>query len=1238
MCQVARDRKLGRFLAKGRLRHVDVCHMILATFGASGDDAPGLSVRRFARQFRSYLSEHPELGDSYDSTTVSLSILPQVVKHWCRVDIRESDVAGLATELSPKPPCAPDGPAPMGRRRAVRKANALATLAPLPDMFGAAVPDAGAEHGELPTPLADVHTYSQMVSVVPQPADSVVPLELLRYAEYTHVDLQMMLSRRDRELEAMKAECADLQRSRAYDMNRTQEWLQVTKDMTHEYHRLRDQLDFRPGAKNMSPFGGYTIALGRNAGHASASSALAMLAGSEDRGGFRSYNSVVRYEHRAALGQKILLKICYDEFQASADMEVHCFKFDATNSEALEKTKIHTQLLTSWACRSESLPAAGTASTFESFAPVISSASSCPDLQTVHFGTGAETYMLGLKGLYSVGCPDWEQRATEAETDQRRFSVCVFGTDAGPDNVAMGGVVRARLARVNTVAFTMTFCFLHQCHLAVLTMLSILDAFAWLTPVGAGSQEEACGPAGLCGLNTKYFAAVATVANAWRGPGVSKRMRAAARSLYTAQVANDYFGRVPGRAMRGRWGAIDAVEALIVAGAPFIGPVFAEVFPPAADAKKPSVKVGSAEDVQYREEQKKYKRNAVGFTGSSLFHVVVLISSVAKQPLTHFLHWVQKATKDYNDAVREARAADQRAPYLGPTPLSQLTTGKAADIAEEISNLLASATEKDHHYWGSLWGKLQTPRLQQQARSLIVHLVLAEACSWKHRVIGRLGGFPYQLFHLVREGANKPCDHRNRVAALLLASNECCLTLPFDDFTLKLKRNFEAELRVFADMHRQIMAEAKKAEHSDMVRFDAVDVRNAPTIAQPALCPHQTPRDLASRLAYALDGYKQINTSATHVVSWGPGAAVAFLAPWSYGRCLWTAACDVMTVAGLRSFKLRIPLEVQPLHEALRFAPATAAPADGGRRKRCPVITVTEEEIIWKTLDLAQEADAPLKTIILSSEGELGESDEDADYDAEVVAELYGELNADADDEADGDAAATAVDPGGHELEHATDHLLDEQGHEDLRCEDPAGDADDDSAADAQDEGATDVENPSGSVLPQVDMATLRERHALAVRSVQEAQRLQRDQTEDMHPLLPGVISLVRMRETDEVIFVRWAKDVGVCRPLALDARGGIIYIIGYVVPTMQMTDMPHDVLIRDTGAIMLKVRAHERPRMPEWCLTVQKYYRATIHPGPQQPGAMECSWCLSSVPPEGVRGAGGDMMVCATCLLPWHL
>ena len=66
MCQIARDRKLGRFLAEGVLRHVDACHMVMATIGASGDDAPAFSVRRFTKQLKNYLSENEELADSYN--------------------------------------------------------------------------------------------------------------------------------------------------------------------------------------------------------------------------------------------------------------------------------------------------------------------------------------------------------------------------------------------------------------------------------------------------------------------------------------------------------------------------------------------------------------------------------------------------------------------------------------------------------------------------------------------------------------------------------------------------------------------------------------------------------------------------------------------------------------------------------------------------------------------------------------------------------------------------------------------------------------------------------------------------------------------------------------------------------------------------------------------------------------------------------------------------------------------
>ena len=61
---------------------------------------------------------------------------------------------------------------------------------------------------------------------------------------------------------------------------------------------LKAQVNFRPGLRNISCFGGYALAERRNMGHASSETTVKMVASSELAGGLKDRGIVVQYEHR----------------------------------------------------------------------------------------------------------------------------------------------------------------------------------------------------------------------------------------------------------------------------------------------------------------------------------------------------------------------------------------------------------------------------------------------------------------------------------------------------------------------------------------------------------------------------------------------------------------------------------------------------------------------------------------------------------------------------------------------------------------------------------------------------------------------------------------------------------------------------------------------------------------------------------------------------------------------------
>ena len=108
------------------------------------------------------------------------------------------------------------------------------------------------------------------------------------------------------------------------------------------------------------------------------------------------------------------------------------------------------------------------------------------------------------------------------------------------------------------------WCFFHQYHLAIKGALAILDGFSWPS---IGGDE----------LQTKYFSALATITNVWRGVGIQRKMIALAVELYDDSVAA-LFEKLPGRCLRGRWGSVDEVEGLYIKMRRYIGPLFAALF------------------------------------------------------------------------------------------------------------------------------------------------------------------------------------------------------------------------------------------------------------------------------------------------------------------------------------------------------------------------------------------------------------------------------------------------------------------------------------------------------------------------------------------------------------------------------------------------------------------------------------------------------------------------------------
>ena len=119
--------------------------------------------------------------------------------------------------------------------------------------------------------------------------------------------------------------------------------------------------------------------------------------------------------------------------QAAELIEVHQFKGDSTHQQAVEKSKVHTSLVSSSfvVVSAEDFDLGGYMLNVEKLQSIASAMKTVGDLQPVVEGTGAEPYGFVLKVMENVGCPSWLSRLGESKANPDRLSVYLFCFDAG---------------------------------------------------------------------------------------------------------------------------------------------------------------------------------------------------------------------------------------------------------------------------------------------------------------------------------------------------------------------------------------------------------------------------------------------------------------------------------------------------------------------------------------------------------------------------------------------------------------------------------------------------------------------------------------------------------------------------------------------------------------------------------------------------------------------------------------
>ena len=178
----------------------------------------------------------------------------------------------------------------------------------------------------------------------------------------------------------------------------------------------------------------------------------------------------------------------------------------------------------------------------------------------------------------------------------------------------------------------------------------------------------------------------------WRTTATGKRIKNMSAKLFGDAIAHEYCSKMPGRPLRGRWGAIESNELMLTEGFEYIARSFSALFPAhAAEKKRAALRVGTDEAEEYAALDKQYKSTATEMLNNTCFHATVWISHVAKRPLTSFLHWGQKDGRIMNKKIAAARADGH--PYLGPTCLANLV-----DFPQKMYNVSSRPCCNRTHY------------------------------------------------------------------------------------------------------------------------------------------------------------------------------------------------------------------------------------------------------------------------------------------------------------------------------------------------------------------------------------------------------------------------------------------------------------------------------------------------------------------------------------------------------------
>ena len=239
--------------------------------------------------------------------------------------------------------------------------------------------------------LGDVECASASAPSAPKP---IVASDMVAsYGEADLGDMQLVVFRQTELIQSMKAQMKNISKNRDYYEQRSDTLQHKLNEEIEKCTTLVAHTNFRPGLRRISLYGGYTLALRRSFGNASAGVAAKMVAGAEDNGGFTDHQVVILFEHRAAQAKRSRAHNFFVEADAEkADVpdwfEIVCYRGDATQQQAIDKEKMHVSLISALQGPGQR----GDALDFKALSASAHWMHEAGDLQLVKRGTGEETY------------------------------------------------------------------------------------------------------------------------------------------------------------------------------------------------------------------------------------------------------------------------------------------------------------------------------------------------------------------------------------------------------------------------------------------------------------------------------------------------------------------------------------------------------------------------------------------------------------------------------------------------------------------------------------------------------------------------------------------------------------------------------------------------------------------------------------------------------------------------------